>query len=674
MSTAYHPQTDGQSERTIQTLEDMLRACAIDFGKGWVNHLPLVEFSYNNSYHASIKAAPFEALYGRKCRSPIKQRMQAARDRQKSYADLKRKPMEFQVGDKVMLKVSPWKGVVHFGKRGKLNPRYVGPFKVLEKVGEVAYKLELPEELSRVHNTFHVSNLKKCHADEPLAVPLDGLHLDDKLHFVEEPLEIVGREVKRLKRSRIPLVKVRWNSKRGPEFTWEREDQFKKKYPHLFTKTTPSSSAASRSVSTRCQGYIGDFVLGSHAKDMVVLSVMSSDSAVTYTSVHSEARSWSIPSEDPYEEAARQLLEQAPRPSEYVPDPMELEDHVPVYIPKPEHPEDLVPAEDEAPIEPYINEVAFAPTPPLPPPSLLPTLIQPPHTRATMAQRRATAPSIYHSLLPAGMSPLLLLIAPTPRVEVGESSTGAAARQPGSTMARRVEHSFVDTVDTRVRDIERRNMVAVEVVNLRVNYLADVRKRESLGFYSRHQEAQEDRAAVRAEIEILRRERLAYEQESIKTCQALARSEAYNRALEARIRVLETQTTMATVNQGMSVEEIKQIVAQRVANAIEAIAIYESINQTKQQENKVAGNASNKRKWESDHNGSSNQQHKRHKDTYKMDCLELKYQKPWKHRAGSMEARGVVHAFGGGETKQDLNNIEDEIAKLIIDKALSRFA
>ncbi|GJX61329.1 putative reverse transcriptase domain-containing protein [Tanacetum coccineum] len=271
MSTAYHPQTDGQSERTIQTLEDMLRACAIDFGKGWVNHLPLVEFSYNNSYHASIKAAPFEALYGRKCRSPvcwtevgeaqilgpeliqettekiiqIKQRMQAARDRQKSYADLKRKPMEFQVGDKVMLKVSPWKGVVRFGKRGKLNPRYVGPFKVLEKVGEVAYKLELPEELSRVHNTFHVSNLKKCHADEPLAVPLDGLHLDDKLHFVEEPLEIVGREVKRLKRSRIPLVKVRWNSKRGPEFTWEREDQFKKKYPHLFTKTTPSSSAAS---------------------------------------------------------------------------------------------------------------------------------------------------------------------------------------------------------------------------------------------------------------------------------------------------------------------------------------------------------------------------------------------------------------------------------------------
>ncbi|GKF46935.1 hypothetical protein Tco_0136737, partial [Tanacetum coccineum] len=164
--------------------------------------------------------------------------MQAARDRQKSYADLKCESMEFQVGDKVMLKVLPWKGVVYFGKRGKLNPRYVGPFKVLERVGEVAYKLELPEELIKVHNTFHVSNLKKCHADEPLSVPLDGLHVDDKLHFVEEPVEIMDREVKRLKRSRIPLLKVRWKSKRGPEFTWEREDQFRKNYPHLFSKTT----------------------------------------------------------------------------------------------------------------------------------------------------------------------------------------------------------------------------------------------------------------------------------------------------------------------------------------------------------------------------------------------------------------------------------------------------
>ncbi|GJY01756.1 putative reverse transcriptase domain-containing protein [Tanacetum coccineum] len=268
MSTAYHPQTDGQSERTIQTLEDMLRACVIDFGNGWVKHLPLVEFSYNNSYHASIKAAPFEALYGRKCRSPvcwaevgqvqltgpelvqetteriiqIKQRIQTARDRQKSYADLKRKPMEFQVGDRVMLKVLPWKWVIHFGKRGKLNPRYVGPFKVLEKIRTIAYKLVLPQELSRVHNTIHVSNLKKCYSDEPLAIPLEGLHVDDKLHFVKEPIEIMDQEVKRLKQSRIPIVKARWNSRRGPEFTWERENQFQKKYPHLFTKPVPSSS------------------------------------------------------------------------------------------------------------------------------------------------------------------------------------------------------------------------------------------------------------------------------------------------------------------------------------------------------------------------------------------------------------------------------------------------
>ncbi|GJU79527.1 hypothetical protein Tco_1281892 [Tanacetum coccineum] len=165
--------------------------------------------------------------------------------RQKSYADVRRKPLEFQVDSRVMLKVSPWKGVVHFGKRGKLNPRYVGPFKVLEKVGDVAYKLELPEELSRVQNIFHVSNLKKCHADKPLAVSLDGQHFNDKLQFVEEPIEIMDREVKRLKQIRIPLVKVRWNSRRGPEFTWECEDQFRKKYSHLFTKTAPSSSDAS---------------------------------------------------------------------------------------------------------------------------------------------------------------------------------------------------------------------------------------------------------------------------------------------------------------------------------------------------------------------------------------------------------------------------------------------
>ncbi|GKC95042.1 putative reverse transcriptase domain-containing protein [Tanacetum coccineum] len=253
---------DGQSERTIQTLEDMLRACVIDFGKGWDRHLPLIEFSYNNNYHTRIKAAPFEALYGRKCRSPIcwaevgdaqltgpeivresaekviqiKHCLQASRDRQKSYVDKRRKPLEFQVGDEVMLKVSPWKGVIRFGKRGKQNPRYIGPFKILTKVGMVAYRLELPEQLSRVHSTFHVSNLNKCLSDEPLAIPLDEIHVDDKLNFIEEPVEIMDCEVKRLKQSLILIVKVRWNSRRGPEYTWKREDQMQKKYPHLFAK------------------------------------------------------------------------------------------------------------------------------------------------------------------------------------------------------------------------------------------------------------------------------------------------------------------------------------------------------------------------------------------------------------------------------------------------------
>ncbi|GJR61313.1 putative reverse transcriptase domain-containing protein [Tanacetum coccineum] len=178
ISTAYHPKMDSQSERTIQTLEDMLRACVIDFGSSWDRHLPLVEFSYNNSYHASIKAAPFEALYGCKfispiCWSEIKNCLLAARSRQKSYADVRRKPLEFDVGDMVMLKVSPWKGLIRFGKRGKSSLRYVGPFKIIDRIGLVAYKLELPDELCGIHNTFHISNLKKCLADENLVIPLE---------------------------------------------------------------------------------------------------------------------------------------------------------------------------------------------------------------------------------------------------------------------------------------------------------------------------------------------------------------------------------------------------------------------------------------------------------------------------------------------------------------------
>ncbi|GJY84420.1 putative reverse transcriptase domain-containing protein [Tanacetum coccineum] len=172
----------------------------------------------------------------------IQQRLQAARDRQRSYSNVRRKPLEFQVGDRVMLKVSPQKGVIRFGKRGKLNPRYIGPFKILKRVGPIAYKLELPEELSNVHSTFYVSNLKKCLSDESLIIPMKELRLDDKLNFVEEPVEIMDREVKQLRQSRIHIVKVRWNSKRGPEFTWEREDQIRAKYPHLFSNITLTSN------------------------------------------------------------------------------------------------------------------------------------------------------------------------------------------------------------------------------------------------------------------------------------------------------------------------------------------------------------------------------------------------------------------------------------------------
>ncbi|GKC08616.1 putative reverse transcriptase domain-containing protein [Tanacetum coccineum] len=214
MSMTYHPQTDGQNKRTIYTLEDMLRVCVLEFGGSWDVHLPLVEFSYNNSYHASVRCAPFEELYGRKCRSPI------------MWA-------EVGEGNYVLLKVSPWKGVVRFGKKGKLAPRFIRPFEIVEKVGPVAYQLDLLEELNGVHDMFYVSNLKKCLADPTLQVPLNEIRVDAKLNFVEETVKILEREFKKLKRSRISIVNVRWNSKR--EFTWEREDQMKLKYPYLFS-------------------------------------------------------------------------------------------------------------------------------------------------------------------------------------------------------------------------------------------------------------------------------------------------------------------------------------------------------------------------------------------------------------------------------------------------------
>ena len=261
LSTAYHPETDGQSERTIQTLEDLLRFCVIDFEGSWEDQLPLVEFTYNNSYQASIGMAPYEALYGRKCRSPlcwtevgerklygpeiveqtaqkiqlIRQRLLATQSRQKSYANVHRRDLEFAKDDYVYLKVSPMKGVVRFGKRGKLGPRYIGPFRITKRVGPVAYELALPSELSHVHNVFHVSMLRKCIQSADQVIKHEPLDVQENLSYIEHPVQILDRRDQVLRNKTIPLVKVLWRNHRMEEATWEREDDMHAKYPHLFS-------------------------------------------------------------------------------------------------------------------------------------------------------------------------------------------------------------------------------------------------------------------------------------------------------------------------------------------------------------------------------------------------------------------------------------------------------
>ncbi|KAL0533473.1 hypothetical protein IC582_030313 [Cucumis melo] len=261
-STAFHPQTDGQTERLNQVLEDMLRACALEFPGSWDSHLHLMEFAYNNSYQATIGMAPFEALYGKCCRSPvcwdevgeqrlmgpelvqstneaiqkIRSRMHTAQSRQKSYADVRRKDLEFEIGDKVFLKVAPMKGVLRFERRGKLSPRFVGPFEILERIGPVAYRLALPPSLTTVHDVFHVSMLRKYVPDPSHVVDYEPLEIDENLSYVEQPVEVLAREVKTLRNRQIPLVKVLWRNHQVEEATWEREDDMRSRYPQLFKK------------------------------------------------------------------------------------------------------------------------------------------------------------------------------------------------------------------------------------------------------------------------------------------------------------------------------------------------------------------------------------------------------------------------------------------------------
>jgi hypothetical protein len=260
-STAFHPQTDGQSERTIQTLEELLRACVLEFKDAWDNHLPLLEFAYNNGYHSSIEMAPYEALYGRRCRTPvcwdeegarlltgpelvhdttekvkvIKEKLKNAQQRQKAYADQGRRHVEFQIGDKVYLKVSPWKGVIRFRKRGKLGPRYIGPYEVLERIGPVAYRLALPSELSRIHNVFHASMLRKSMIrDEARILDTEPVSLNEDLSYEAEPIRIMDRREKVLRNKTVSLVKMLWRHHNVQEETWEREADMRMQYPHLF--------------------------------------------------------------------------------------------------------------------------------------------------------------------------------------------------------------------------------------------------------------------------------------------------------------------------------------------------------------------------------------------------------------------------------------------------------
>ena len=259
-STAHHPQTDGQSERTIQTLEDMLRSCALSFRDSWINHLYLVEFAYNNSYHSSIGMSPQEALTGQQCRTPlwwgpagtysptgpqmleevtektkvVLSRLKSAQERQKKYADVHRRPLEFSEGEHVWLRVSPVRGVHRFGVSGKLSPRYIGPFQIMRRVGPVAYELALPPALDRVHPVFHVSQLRRYVRDPSHCIDHSDLHVQEDLSYQEEPMQILDRKEQQLRSKVVKLVLVKWGRHSTKEATWEHEGSIREKYPELF--------------------------------------------------------------------------------------------------------------------------------------------------------------------------------------------------------------------------------------------------------------------------------------------------------------------------------------------------------------------------------------------------------------------------------------------------------
>nr|GEU92205.1 B3 DNA-binding domain protein [Tanacetum cinerariifolium] len=436
MITAYHSETDRQSERTIQTHEDMLCACVIDFGNVWVKHFPLVEFSYNNSYHASITVALFKALYGRKCRSPV---------------------CWVMVG----------------------QVQLTGPELVLKKVGAVAYKLELPQELTRVHNTFQVSNLKKCYSDDPLVVSLEGLQLDDKLHFVEEPVEVMDREVKQLRQSHVPIVKVRWNSRAGTTITELRAGPEEPEQAPLSPDYVPVLEEPEQAPPSPVYlPYVPepvypeymppeDDVFLDEEQPLPVAATPTTDSPGYIPDFDPNGNPEEDEEEDPDEDLA-----DYPADSTVV----------------------ALPAVDHVPSEEVTEPLPQIPSLPLPIPS--PPLDSPTHIE------------ISESCLP--LRKRLRFASPTPSQEVGESSAADAARvdvTPERPMSKELGYGITNTWDELVGASEEIAPTTLQGVNQRVTDLSTIVEQETTIMYGMMEEAQDDRSQLRGRVNLSYRDR-----------------------------------------------------------------------------------------------------------------------------------------------------------------------